>query len=227
MSARHAIARPGAVLLDLDGTLSDNFDGISRSILHALAALGASEPSHEALMSCMGPPLRASFAHLLGTDDKARIEQAIAHYRERYAAIGWQENALYAGVAETLATLKAGGETLYLCTSKPRLYAERIVDHFGVRHFLDEVYGTDLTGTLDDKATLLAHLVLREGLDPRACVMIGDRVHDVRAAHANGARALGVLWGYGDRDELADADAIVESPHAIPVALDALRRRAN
>jgi phosphoglycolate phosphatase len=212
-----------ALLVDLDGTLTDNFVGIARSIRHALLALGAPEPADAALHPCVGPPLRASFARLLATDDPVLIERALALYRERYADVGWQENVVYAGVDAAFAGLADRGEALYLCTSKPAPYAEKIVARFGLRPFLDGVYGADLAGTLDDKALLVAHLVAREGLDPGACTMIGDRVHDVRAAHANGARAIGVLWGYGSRAELEAADALVATPAAIAPALDALR----
>ena len=151
------------------------------------------------------------------------IERALALYRERYADVGWQENVVYAGVDAAVAGLAARGEALYLCTSKPAPYAEKIVARFGLRPFLAGVYGADLAGTLDDKAALVAHLVAREGLAPGACTMIGDREHDVRAAHANGVRAIGVLWGYGSRDELEAADALVATPAAIAPALDALR----
>lgn len=217
------MARRPALLVDLDGTLTDNFVGIARSIRHALVALGAPEPAAAALQPCIGPPLRASFARLLATDDPVLIERALTHYRERYADLGWQENVVYDGVVAAVAGLTARGETLYLCTSKPAPYAEKIVARFGLRRFLSGVYGADLAGTLDDKATLVAHLVAREGLVPGACTMIGDRVHDVRAAHANGVRAIGVLWGYGSRTELAAADSLVVSPDAIAPALDRMR----
>lgn len=212
------------LLVDLDGTLTDNFTGIARSIRHALAALGAPEPADEALRGCVGPPLRGSLARLLATDDAALVERAIGHYRERYAAIGWEENVVYAGMAEALAEFAATGAMLYLCTSKPQPFAERIVARFGFRPHLAGVYGADLAGTLDDKATLVAHLVACERLAACNCVMIGDCEHDVRAARANGVRAVGVLWGYGSRAELerAGADAIVAAPGEIRAALDRL-----
>ena len=227
MTRERDMASDSALLVDLDGTLSDNFAGIARSIRHALAALGAPEPDDETLLPCVGPPLRATFARLLATSDTALVERAIAHYRERYASIGWQENVVYPGVADALAELASRGETLYLCTSKPKPYAEKIVARFGLLPFLAGVYGADLAGALDDKSALVAHLVRRECLDPRACVMIGDRMHDVRAAHANGARVIGVLWGYGTREELAAADALAGSPAALAPALDALRAAAD
>lgn len=213
------------LLVDLDGTLTDNFEGISRSILHALAALGAPAPPASALRSCVGPPLRASFARLLGTNDPERIEHALAHYRARYDETGWHENIVYDGVAAVVAALTAGGAQLVLCTSKPQPYAERIVAHFGLAPHFASIHGTDLDGTLDDKAKLVARLLARESLAADACTMIGDREHDVRAAHANGVRAIGVLWGYGSRDELvgAGADALAERPADLPVALGSLR----
>lgn len=212
------------LLVDLDGTLTDNFDGMSRSIMHALAELGAAVPAIDALRVCVGPPLRSSFARLLATDDPARIELALAHYRSRYAATGWRENVVYPGIEEMLGRLAIEGTTLVLCTSKPQPYAERIVAHFGLGAHFSAVHGADLEGTLDDKATLVARLLAHEGLDAGLCTMIGDREHDIRAAHANGVHAVGVLWGYGSREELvrAGADALAPTPADLPGVLASL-----
>ncbi len=215
---------PRTLLLDLDGTLTDNFAGIARSIRHALSALGAPEPDAATLRQCVGPPLRHSFARLLGTDDAAQVELAIGHYRARFADVGWSENVVYPGIDEVVAALAARGDTLYLCTSKPQPYAEKIVERFGFLRHLAGVYGADLAGTLDDKAKLVAHLLACERLTASACVMIGDREHDVRAARANGAQAIGVLWGYGSRGELerAGAHALAAAPRTLAGVLDAL-----
>ena len=208
-----------ALLFDLDGTLTDNSTGIAASVRHALAALGVADPGEAVLRGCMGPPLRESFARLLATSDSARIELAIAHYRERFRDVGWRENVPYDGIDAVLATLAADGERLILCTSKPEVYARRILAHFGLdRHFFAQ-YGADLAGTLDDKRTLMAHILAREDLDAAACTMVGDRHHDLRAARAHGVRAVGVLSGYGDREEPADADALVASPAALAQTL--------
>jgi len=214
------------LLVDLDGTLTDNFEGISRSILHALAALGAPPPPASALRGCVGPPLRASFAQLLGTNNPDRIERALAHYRLRYGEVGWRENSVYDGVVPVVATLRAAGAQLVLCTSKPQPYAERIVAHFGLAPHFASIHGADLHGTLDDKSKLVARLLAHESLAPDACTMIGDREHDVRAAHANGVRAIGVLWGYGSRNELvgAGAEALAKRPADLPDALSSLGR---
>ena len=123
-------------MVDLDGTLTDNFEGISRSILHALDRLGARAPGAGALRSCVGRRFARRFRACSATDDPVRIELAIGHYRERYAQTGWRENVLYDGIPTTVAELARTGTTLVLCTSKPQPYAERIVAHFGLApHF--------------------------------------------------------------------------------------------
>lgn len=208
-----------ALLFDLDGTLSDNYPGITRSILHALERLGAGHPGDAALRRCMGPPLRESFAWLLDTDDPALIEQAIVHYRERYADVGWRENVVYDGIGEALTTLRGGPARMFLCTSKPEVYARRILTLFDLARHFDGIYGADLQGRFDDKVTLFAHVAATEGVVAERAIMIGDRSHDIRAARMNGARSVGVLWGYGSRDELRGADAIASTPQELPAAL--------
>jgi len=195
------------LLFDLDGTLTDNYEGISRCVIHSLSAMGCEQPGELALRGCVGPPLRHSFARLLATGDGERIESAIRHYRERYATYGWSENAVYPGIVDALKALGAGGRRLYVCTSKPRLYAERIVAHFGLAAHLHGVYGPELDGRLDDKRDLMAALLATEQISPTQCVMIGDRSQDMIAARANDVAGIGVLWGYGTREELLDAGA--------------------
>ena len=218
---------PDAYLFDLDGTLTDNYPGITRSILYALERMGSEMPGEEALRRCVGPPLRESFAWLLDTGDSERIERAIALYRERYADVGWRENVVYDGVADTIAELAGGPTRLFLCTSKPEVYARRIVTLFGLAPHLTGVYGADLGGRFDDKVKLLAHLAAAESIDPERAIMIGDRSQDIRAAKLNGARSIGVLWGYGSREELEGADAIVATPAALPAALSSVAARTR
>ena len=200
------------LLVDLDGTLSDNYAGISASIRHALARLGVADPGDEALRRCVGPPLRETFARLVAGADRATVERAIDAYRERYRDLGWQENVAYPGIGAALETLAAEGSRMFVCTSKPEVFAQRIVAHFGFDAYFERVYGVDLDGALDDKRKLLAWLVASESLEPASCIMIGDRMHDIRAAHANGARAVGVLWGYGSAEELAGAERLLAQP---------------
>lgn len=209
------------VLLDLDGTISDNYTGIARSIGHALESLGAPAADAATLRSCVGPPLRDSFRRLLATDDAARIERAITLYRERYADVGWRENVVYPGIAQALPALSRV-RPLFLCTAKPLVYARRIIERFGFTEYFVALYGTDLAGTFDDKSALVAHLAAEQGFAPASAVMIGDRANDIRAAHRNGARAIGVLWGYGSREELGAANALVTHPDDLCTALDRL-----
>ena len=208
-----------AWLLDLDGTLTDNSLGISRSIIFALDRLGVEAPDDATLRRCVGPPLRESFAWLLDSDDANAIETAIGHYRERFGDIGWRENVVYEGIADAMTLLAAESTPMYLCTSKPEIFARRIVTLFGFADQLTGIYGADLAGRFDDKVKLLAHLVATENIDPERAIMIGDRSHDVRAARMNGARAVGVLWGYGSKEELATANALVHRPQDLPRVL--------
>jgi phosphoglycolate phosphatase len=213
-SAESGERGPRALLFDLDGTLTDNFEGIANCIRYALTHLDAPHPEADTLRACVGPPLRETLPRLLGRDDAATTERAIALYRERYSELGWRENAVYAGVPDMLAAAALASPRVYLCTTKPQVFAERIVAHFGLAGYLAGVYGTSLDGALDDKADLLAHLLARESLEGRHCLMIGDRRHDIRAARRNGARTMGVLWGYGSRSELeeAGAEALLAAP---------------
>ena len=198
---------PRALLFDLDGTLTDNFEGIANCIRYALTHLGLPHPEPDALRACVGPPLRETLPRLLGSDDAAITERAIALYRERFSELGWRENAVYAGVPDMLAAAALVSPRVLLCTTKPQIYAEKIVAHFGLAGFLTGIYGTPLDGSLDDKADLLTYLLVHEELDGRHCLMIGDRRHDMRAAQRNGVRTMGVLWGYGSRSELEEAGA--------------------
>lgn len=210
------------VLFDLDGTLSDNYLGISRSIAYALQRLDAAPAEDAALRRCVGPPLRESFRWLLATEDAATIERAIGLYRERFADVGWRENTVYDGIDAALSSL-AAHSTLYVCTAKPDIFARRIIELFGFGGHFAAVYGADLAGRLDDKAHLLAHLAQEEGVDPTAAIMVGDRAHDIRAARRNGAGAIGVLWGYGSREELAEADSLAATPHELATVIDRVR----
>ena len=217
-----------AILFDLDGTLTDPREGITRSIAHALDRMGVAPPPLEELTFAIGPPLRDSLARLLGTNDRAAVERALAAYRERFADVGLYENAPYEGIDAALHELAASGAELFVATSKPLVYAERIVRHFGLDMHFVAVHGCELDGTREDKRDLLAHLIPRHGVACDAAVMIGDRGVDMRAARHHGLHALGALWGYGSETELRDsgAHALCERPHALVEAIGRLRDRA-
>lgn len=213
-----------AVFFDLDGTLTDPREGITRSIAHALERMGREPPPPEALVFAIGPPLRESLAALLETRSTDAVERALAHYRERFADVGLFENRPYDGIAEALEALAASGATLFVATSKPHVYARRIVERFGLARHFAEVHGCELDGTREDKRDLLAHLFARHDVEASGSVMIGDRGVDMRAARHHGVTGLGALWGYGSRDELLEhgAHALCATPAELPRAVAAL-----
>jgi len=210
-----------AILFDLDGTLTDPREGITRSIAYALERMGVAPPPLDALTFAIGPPLRRSLAQLIGTESTEAVERTLAFYRERFGDVGLFENAVYDGMAESLAALAGTGATLVVATSKPRVYAERIVRHFALDAHFAAVHGCELDGTREDKRDLLAHVIPHHGFDARHAVMIGDRGVDMDAARHHGIAALGALWGFGSHEELsaAGAHALCERPHDIPAAL--------
>jgi phosphoglycolate phosphatase len=205
-------------LLDLDGTLTDSAPGILSSVRHAYAVLGIEPPTEEALRRFVGPPLAESFArHGVPTD---RVPEAVAAYREVYAAGRMMENSLYPGILEALAAVRDAGVRLAVATSKPEVYARRITAHFGIDPLVEGVYGATLDGTRGSKAAVIEHALASlaaspAGLPPReGIVMVGDREHDVLGAATHGIGCLGVAWGYAEPGELeaAGALAVVTTP---------------
>lgn len=212
----------GTVFLDLDGTLTDPAEGITRCVIHALDVLGLPAPPPDALTWVIGPPLIDSFAKL-GAPDPAT---ALMLYRERFSTIGLFENIPYPGVEEVVSRL-AERHRLCLATAKPKVYAERITRKFGLnRHFFAE-FGPDLDGTLNDKADLLADALAQLGETPENCVMVGDRHHDIDAARAVGMASVAVTWGYGSREEHREADAICTALAELPDVIETTLMRAR
>jgi phosphoglycolate phosphatase len=217
------------LLLDLDGTLTDSREGITRCYMHALHAMGRVPPSASELERFIGPPTRVVLRELLGTDDDAEIERGVRIYRERFSSVGLFENALYPGILEALTELRSRGYTLFVCTSKPQVYAVRILEHFRADHYFQHIYGSELDGTRSEKAEVIAYALERENIAPEAAVMIGDRRHDVHGAHANRVRAIGVLYGFGTAEELrqAGADALCASVAQLPEVVAQLAGQAS
>ena len=195
-----------AIFFDLDGTLTDPKPGITRSIQYALQKLDLPAiPTEDELTWCIGPPLRASFVRLLGAEENA--DRAVSLYRERFSDIGLFENRVYDGISEVLTTLRASGHRLFVATSKAHVFADRIIDHFGLRDHFEYVFGAELDGTRADKSHLLEYALKQAAVDPTKTLMIGDRSHDMVGAKNNGMKRIGVLYGYGSRDELLQAGA--------------------
>jgi phosphoglycolate phosphatase len=205
------------LFFDLDGTLSDPSEGITKSVQHALQCLGRPYPGKSELQHYIGPALRWTFPRLLGTDDGDLVETAIGYYRERYETVGLFENEVYPGVPELLQQLHDDGYPLYVVTSKPTVYADRIIRHFGLDRFFIDIYGPELDGRFDEKRELVEFILQERSLDPRRTIMIGDRARDVESGRANGTRTIGVTYGFGSVEEItaAEPDEVCHSPSDI------------
>ncbi len=203
-------------LFDLDGTLIDSEIGIVASIEYALTGLGVPPPAREELRKWIGPPLRATFPLVLG-DDAPKIERAVELYRERFSDIGWREHVVYPGIADAVDALARRGIKLAVVTSKPDLYAGKIVDSLPFGSCFERVYAVGAGSAHSEKATLIARALGDFGIAPDEAAMIGDRHFDVEGALANRTGAIGVVWGFGGREELAEAGAhaIAESPEQL------------
>ena len=200
-------ADPSTVLLfDLDGTVTDSFEGISRSFVHALTTMGEPEPTPEFLQAVAGPPLLDSMrAYGFGDDDARR---AVTAYRERYMRVGWRENRVYDGMASLLADLAAQGRTSAIATSKHEATAQQILEHFGLAGHFATIAGSSEDNSRRTKAQVIAKALDVLGLDPKSApvVMIGDRSHDVEGAAEFSIPTIAVGWGYARPGETDDAE---------------------
>jgi phosphoglycolate phosphatase len=193
------------ILFDLDGTLTDPKDGITRCIRFSLERLGLTPPHGDHLTWCIGPPLRDSFARLMDTSDDGLLDQALALYRERYSTTGMYENELYPESIPALERVRAAGLRVFLATAKPRVFAAPILDHFGLSRFFHGIHGSELDGRCAHKGELIAHILHIENLDPATTLMVGDRCHDILGGRGNGVLTAAVTYGYGSRDEIEEA----------------------
>ena len=194
------------VFFDLDGTLTDPAEGIVNCAEYALKKFGLTA-DREYLKRFIGPPLHKTFMHEFGfPEEKATL--AIDYYRERFKDIGIFENELYSGIPELLRDLQASGRSVVLATSKPEVYAERILDHFGIADCFTLAVGSLLNNTRDAKSEVIAFALEKLGASPTEVIMVGDRRYDVEGAAANGIKTVGVLYGYGSREELMSAGAV-------------------
>ncbi len=208
-----------AVLFDLDGTLTDPKLGITRSIQYALRKRGMAPPDADDLEPFIGPPLEQSFRERLGFDE-TEARRAVADYREYFSQQGLYENEVYDGIPALLRDLRASERRVCLATSKPMVFAERILEHFDLAKHFDLVVGSHLDGTHVEKAEVVATALAGvAGVEPERVVMVGDRMHDVHGARVNGIDAIAVTYGYGTREELSAA-----SPTSLVESVEELRR---
>ncbi len=195
------------VLFDLDGTLTNPYEGISKSVQYALQSFGITENDENALKRFIGPPLWKSFADFYGfSEEKAKA--AVIKYRERYNKIGVYENKLIEGVPETLKMLHDSGKKLFLATSKPLELAKIVLDYFDIKKYFDFLGGADFNFGRDEKWQVIEYVFDSTGIfDRQSAVIVGDRMHDIIGAKRTGIKSIGVLCGFGDRKELTENGA--------------------
>ena len=213
------------VFFDLDGTLVNSEEGITRSVEYALSRFGISVEDRKELRKFIGPPLVDSFMRFYGFSEEKAVE-ACRYYRERYGVKGVYENCVYDGIRELLAELKSMGAVIVLATSKPEVFAKIVLDDMGLIEYFDFVAGADLDDADKEgkknyrtkKEDVIAHAVDSLSISNKKTVlMVGDRKHDIIGAKLNGIDSCGVLFGFGSREEFeaAGADIIVERPEEI------------
>lgn len=205
------------LFFDLDGTLTDPKPGITGCVAYALDAFGIHVTDTDTLTCFIGPPLVDSFMEYYGFS-REQAEAACARYRERFSVTGLYENRVYDGIEALLSDLKAAGYELVIATSKPHVFAEKILRHFQLADYFSYISGSELDGTRNKKEEVIAHAIEACQITDRSAVlMIGDRKHDILGAKVNRIASLGVLFGYGDRaeHEAAGADYIADSVEAL------------
>lgn len=193
------------ILFDLDGTLTDSAPGITNSVAYALAHFGIHEKP-ENLLKFIGPPLNESLSEFYGFSPEQTVE-AITVFRKYFVEKGWCENAPYPGIADLLRDLQAAGKQLMVATSKPEVQAVRILKHFGLAQYFDQICGAPLGNEDGAKKSAVIRRALECAEDLSRTVMVGDRRHDVAGAKETGLPCIGVLYGYGGREELEKAGA--------------------
>lgn len=200
------------ILFDLDGTLTDSGQGILNSVAYALEKMGIEEPDTANLNRFIGPPLYESFSRFyqLNPED---TQSAVDAFRVYFKEKGMFENQLYPGIFPLLEELRTAGKTLVIATSKPEIFAKQILEHFGIAHYFDVIAGASLDSSRISKADVIGYAINQLEAFPNNAVMIGDREHDIEGARRNQLPAIGVLYGYGNKQEFEKAGAtmIVET----------------
>lgn len=195
-----------AILFDLDGTLTESGEGITKSVQYALEKIGKPEPDLKKLEVFVGPPLMEQFMKYASLDEE-NARKAVEYYRERYSTVGIFENKLYPGVEEMLQGLKQRKYILAVASSKPEYYVRQILDYFHLSEYFDEIVGSELNGSRTNKTEVIEETLKRLGFDKKReqVIMVGDKEHDVLGARAAGLECLAVTYGYGTETELAAA----------------------
>ena len=195
------------ILFDLDGTITDPKPGITKSVQYALRAFGIEVEDPDSLCSFIGPPLMKSFQEYYGFDEAA-AKKAVEKYREYFSVTGLYENAVIEGMELLLSRLRQEGKLLIVATSKPEYFAKKILVHFHLDGYFTDICGSELDGRRTAKEEVIRYALERNKIsDLKDAVMVGDRLHDMEGAKAVGMACVGVLFGYGSREELLEAGA--------------------
>lgn len=199
-------------LFDLDGTLTDPKEGITKSVAYALEKFDITVKHLDDLCVFIGPPLLDSFMKEYGMSE-SMANDAIRYYREYFSLKGIFENKVYDGIEAMLKMLKEKGHTCIVATSKPEEFARQIIEHFQLQAYFDDVCGATMDGSRSKKGDVIAYALNKHAIKKDAAIMVGDRKHDIIGAHENGLPCIAVLYGYGSREEFieAKADVIIES----------------
>lgn len=205
------------ILFDLDGTISDSYEGITKSVSYALQKMNIDPPRDRTeLRMFIGPPLRESFSRYYDMNAE-QAERAVMLYRENYNARGMLDCKPYDGIVDAIKLLHEQGKRILLATSKPENAAIKIIEHFGLTEYFHFIAGATDDSSRVEKADVIEYAIASSGIDRTRAVMVGDRLHDINGAKATGLISIGVLYGYGNKRELTDAgaDFIAETPHDI------------
>lgn len=195
------------ILMDLDGTITNPKEGITKSFQYALRHFGIDIEDLDSLCRHIGPPLVDSFQETYGFDAE-KAQRAAEKYRERFTVEGWKENEVYPGMEEALQRLKEAGKVLIVATSKPEYLAERILGHFGLDGYFDDICGATKDNTRTQKDEVIRYVLEKHGLnDLSDVIMVGDRKYDITGAKKCGIASMGVLYGFGSREEFSEAGA--------------------
>ncbi len=196
-------------LFDLDGTLTDPREGITRCVQYALRHFGILVEDRRTLYPFIGPPLVPSFMEFYDLS-KEQAEEALAVYRSRFSTKGWAENEVLAGIPEMLSTLRKQGKELHVASSKPEIFVLRILEHFGLKEYFSIIAGSDMEGKRTEKADVIREVIRRGNFSQdrlQEVVMVGDRKHDVIGARLCGIDSVGVYTGFAGENELEEAGA--------------------
>lgn len=197
----------GTFFFDLDGTIIDSSVGITNSVMYALKRFGIEETDRTSLYKFIGPPLTESFERFYGFD-KEKAKKAVEVYREYYADKGIFEIEVYDGIAETVKALKKAGKKVVVATSKPEIFARRIMEYIGLSEYFDYIAGMGMDGARNTKAEVIDYAIEACQLtEKEKILMIGDREHDVLGAKRIGIDCVGVLYGFGSKEEFEEAGA--------------------